>query len=281
MHDDGRVISSTTRPIAAVAPDGSGVLARDTDRSAADTEDLAVSVMWPPNALLLAALLLSPVSRWPWYVLAILPVHVFTQAVARYSTPDVGRLVRHERRRGGHRRVSPPAAAVAARAVSDLCRRPSVPRGRCHRSHRADVILDAAVVVGTGMGQGYWDLWCHRFASNSLAMLTLVPPSWRSARRPSRAFDSCGEVRYVEAGLLALAALFVDQSDVREAPDAQASIPELTYTVLPLMFWAAVRFGPTGVSLLQLFSTCSHPVDGAEQHSRCLSTTSCRCRCFC
>ena len=33
------------------------------------------------------------------------------------------------------------------------------------------------------------------------------------------------------------------------------SIPELTYTVLPLMFWAAVRFGPTGVSILQLVST--------------------------
>ena len=39
------------------------------------------------------------------------------------------------------------------------------------------------------------------------------------------------------------------------ARSGPANIPGLTYTVLPLMFWAAVRFGPIGVSLLQLVST--------------------------
>src|SRR4030095_3880443 len=41
--------------------------------------ELAVSLMWPPNAILLAALLLSPERHWLWYVAAILPIHLTTQ----------------------------------------------------------------------------------------------------------------------------------------------------------------------------------------------------------
>ena len=41
--------------------------------------DAAVSTLWPPNAILLAALLLSPSSLW-WLVLAsAFPVHVIVQ----------------------------------------------------------------------------------------------------------------------------------------------------------------------------------------------------------
>src|SRR5262249_11748171 len=36
----------------------------------------AVSLMWPPNAILLAALLLSPVRYWQTILLAVLPAHL-------------------------------------------------------------------------------------------------------------------------------------------------------------------------------------------------------------
>jgi len=68
-------------------------------------------------------------------------------------------------------------------------------------------------------------------------------------------FRTVRRARYLEAGLLALAAVFAIDLMFARHQDAQSSIPELTYTVLPLMFWAAVRFGPTGVSMLQLVST--------------------------
>src|SRR6187401_1099429 len=35
-----------------------------------------ISVYWPPNAILLAALLATPRRRWPVYLLAVLPAHV-------------------------------------------------------------------------------------------------------------------------------------------------------------------------------------------------------------
>jgi integral membrane sensor domain MASE1 len=115
--------------------------------------------------------------------------------------------------------------------------------------------LDAAVVVATGMSGGYWDLWCHRFASNALATLTLVPPIVTLGSSTVTHFRTMRRARYLEAGLLALAAVFAIDLMFARHQDAQSSIPELTYTVLPLMFWAAVRFGPTGVSMLQLVST--------------------------
>src|SRR4051794_9113854 len=39
----------------------------------------AISLLWPPNAILLAALLLTAPRRWPILLLAVLPVHMFVQ----------------------------------------------------------------------------------------------------------------------------------------------------------------------------------------------------------
>ena len=257
MHDDGRAISSTTRPIAAVLLTAAGYWLATEIGSLLTPPDLALSVMWPTNALLLASLLLSPISRWPWYVLAILPVHMFTQAwqgiplltsagwfVTNVSEAVIGAFLL-QRLRSPRELFQTFAGVLLFLAVA-------VTGATALMS-----FFDAAVVVGTGMGQGYWDLWCHRFASNSLAMLTLVPAIVAIGSSTVTRFRFVPPVRYVEAGLLALAALFVINLMFARHSNAQASIPELTYTVLPLMFWAAVRFGPTGVSLLQLFSTAA------------------------
>jgi integral membrane sensor domain MASE1 len=39
-----------------------------------------IAIMWPPNAVLLVALLLSPRWQWPWLLLIAFPVHVLAQA---------------------------------------------------------------------------------------------------------------------------------------------------------------------------------------------------------
>ena len=38
-----------------------------------------LSLIWPPTAILLAALLLVPLRKWWIYLLAVIPVHVFVQ----------------------------------------------------------------------------------------------------------------------------------------------------------------------------------------------------------
>ena len=257
MHQHGRVVSLSTRPAAAALLAAAAYWLGTQAGLWLTPENLAVSVMWPPNALLLALLLLAPVRQWPWYVLAVLPVHVFTQLW--HGIPlltSAGWLITNisEAVLGAYilQRLRSPRElfqtfvglllflAIAVSAVTALTS-----------------FFDAAVVVGTGMGHGYWDLWCHRFASNSLATLTLVPPIVSLGSVSMTRFRFVRPVRYVEAGLLALAALFVVNLLFARHATAQASIPELTYTILPLMFWAAVRFGPLGVSILQLFSTAA------------------------
>src|SRR5688572_9726672 len=42
----------------------------------------AVSLLWPPNAIVLAALLLWPARFWAWPLLAVLPVHLIAQLAA-------------------------------------------------------------------------------------------------------------------------------------------------------------------------------------------------------
>jgi hypothetical protein len=39
-----------------------------------------ISIVWPPNAVLLVALLLSPRWQWPWLLLIPFPVHLLVQA---------------------------------------------------------------------------------------------------------------------------------------------------------------------------------------------------------
>jgi integral membrane sensor domain MASE1 len=35
----------------------------------------SISIIWPPNTILLVALLLSPRRQWPWLLLMAFPVH--------------------------------------------------------------------------------------------------------------------------------------------------------------------------------------------------------------
>jgi C4-dicarboxylate-specific signal transduction histidine kinase len=257
MDHHGRVVSFAARPTAAALLTAAGYWVATHIGLMLTPEGLALSLMWPPNALLLGALLLTPMRQWAWIVLAVLPVHLLTQFwhgipllssagwfVTNVSEALLGAFLLQRLR--SPRDLFQTFGGVLlflAVAVSGVTALTS--------------FLDAAVVVGTGMGQGYWDLWCHRFASNSLATLTLVPPIVTIGASSVTRFRFVRRVRYVEAGLLALAALFVINLMFARHPSAQASIPELTYTILPLMFWAAVRFGPTGVSILQLFSTAA------------------------
>lgn len=257
MLYEGRVVPFATRPVVAALLTAVAYWLGTHIGLLLTPSDLAVSLMWPPNALLMASLLLAPMRHWPWYVVAVLPVHLLTQlwhgiplltSIGWFATNTCeavlgAYLLRRLRSRRELFQTFGGVLIFLAVGVAGTTALTS--------------FLDAAVVVGTGMGNGYWDLWCHRFASNSLSMLTLVPPIVTIASSSVRRFRVVRRVRYLEAALLVLAALFVVNLMFARHQTAQASIPELTYTVLPLMFWAAVRFGPTGVSLLQLVSTAA------------------------
>src|SRR4029453_2527094 len=97
-------------------------------------------------------------------------------------------------------------------------------------------------------GEGYWDLWVSRLLSNMLAQLTIVPlvvvcgeqgrGCWRNRSRGS----------WLETVLLAVAVVAVSVVVFRSETLASANLPALIYLPLPLLLWAAMRFGTGGLS---------------------------------
>jgi two-component system sensor kinase FixL len=217
---------------------------------------LAVSVLWPPNAILFGALLLAPRSHWHWYLLAVLPVHLGTELlhgiplltsagwfVTNTGEAVLGAFLLRQLRESPRELFETFMGVLLFLGVGVV------------GTVGAISFLDAAVVVLTGAGQGYWEVVQHRFASNALATLTFVPPIVMLGSSSFATLRAVPRRRYLEGGLLAIGTPYAVNFVFARHGQTQRSIEELTYTVLPLMFWAAVRFGPVGVGILQLFST--------------------------
>jgi PAS domain S-box-containing protein len=222
--------------------------------------DRPISTLWPPNALLFAALLLTPVRTWPMLLAVVLPAHLFVQlrsgipplTAAGWYVTNVGEAllgaVCLRRFSVGHR--------MAAHTLFESFR--GVIFFVLLGVVLAPVVtsfLDITVVIGTGWGAHFWRLWLDRCLSNMLANLTLIPPivviasKWRSIRTGARG--------YVEASMI-LAAVVLIVGIVFGAEGANYSVVQLIYLLLPVLLWAAVRLGSAGVSvsllLVALFS---------------------------
>jgi signal transduction histidine kinase/integral membrane sensor domain MASE1 len=210
------------------------------------------SVLWPPNAILTATLLLAPARRWWIYLLAAFPAHLMAQlgvarplslVLALFATNCSEALL----------------AAVCVRRFSDEPVRFDTLRrvgvfigGAALVAPFVSSFLDAAMVSRIEQ-EAYWLVWRHRFFSNVLTELTLVPAivtvstlrlGWRGSSPPRGS---------IEAALLALATVAIAVVVMSEPVRDESVIPGAPYTLLvlflPLILWTAVRFGPQGVSL--------------------------------
>jgi two-component system, LuxR family, sensor kinase FixL len=208
-----------------------------------------VSILWPPNAILFAVLLLTPPRTWWFLFLAAFPAHWATQFQSNVPIPMMlcwfvsnsfeallGASLSRYLVRGPFRFDSLRALGVFMACGVFLA--PFV-----------SSFLDAGFVALNGWGQsGYWDVWRTRFFSNAMAALTLgtVIVSWTTTRIDS--IWKATEARRVEAILL-IAGVFAVGFSVFVLPDAgPGRRPILLYAPLPFLLWAAVRFGFTGLS---------------------------------
>ena len=218
---------------------------------------LAFSVMWPPNAMLLAAFLITPRSWWLLYLLAILPVHFATQL--SHGIP-----------------LSTSAGWFCTNSGEALLGAVCLQRLRAPRElfqTFAGVLIfitvgviavtgvmsfvDAAVVTLTGFGQDFWIGTRQRFLSNSLATLTLVPAIVLISTSRFTDVRTLRRSRVLEGIVLAVASLvIVNLLSAWYGHTLQGTLG-LAYSLLPLLLWAAIRFGTLGVSLLQLISTAA------------------------
>jgi formate hydrogenlyase transcriptional activator len=211
--------------------------------------DNAVSGLWPPNAILLACLLLTPTRTW-WVMLAgVLPAHLAVQL--QTGVPLLMVLCWF---------ISNSAEAlIGAFCVRYFIRGPL----KFDSFHHAGIFttfavifspfvtsfLDAGFVVLNQWRQDdFWEIWQMRFFANVLAALTLVPAIVLWIRNGVASLRTASLIQSTEAFALVaglLSGVFIVFTWQSAGPNA---LPALAYMPLPFLLWAAVRFGPLGSS---------------------------------
>src|SRR5437588_3397814 len=205
------------------------------------------SVLWPPNSILLAALLLTPVRVWWVILLAAFPAHLAAQLQS--NVPPAMILCWF---------ISNSCEAlIGAGCIRYLIDRPV----RFDRLGNVGIFIffaaflapflssfvDAAfVAINHFGGDSYWQVWRIRFTSNILAALTLAPLIVTWVADGIAWLWKIRQARFVEAALLLVGLLSVNTIVFYTlGPTADSA---LLYLPLPFLIWAAVRFGSRGAS---------------------------------
>ncbi|HTN70948.1 MAG TPA: sigma 54-interacting transcriptional regulator [Methylomirabilota bacterium] len=207
--------------------------------------DSHLSLIWPPTAILLAALLLTPTRVWWIYLVALLPVHIFAQL--QDGVPPWGVL---SQLAGNFSQ-----ALLAATSVRYFGKGP--PRFNTFRGVMiftscagllAPVVvssLAAYLYVLSGWEHDYWYVWRARVLSNVLSTLVIVPPIILLAERGIAQIRNVNPRGFVEAAFIATGLVLIGIADLWTS----TPIAFLLYAPLPLLLWTAVRFGMDGLCL--------------------------------
>jgi len=205
------------------------------------------SPLWFPDSVLLCALLISPKSTWWMYILAPIPIRFF------FAVP-----------------AGTPIWFLIAVFLNDSCkgllaasllRRRSADGPWFHSVRGFTTYLLVAVALAPALsgaagaltrmalGGNFWPAWRQWFLGDALANLSLTPAlcclflDLRSVIRAPKAQRI--EVLLVALGLVAGAFIAFKYGL------ADLSYPLwILYLPVPFVFWAAIRFGPLGTSVV-------------------------------
>ena len=206
-----------------------------------------LSTLWPASGFLLAVLLLAPVAEWPWFGAAVIASELLAGAAF-------------------HRRASLAlafaAADLAEAAVAAwLVRRIAGARAFARRPSRDLMLLIAlGAVVGPALGAAIGTAaaqalhprpdpvaaWLEWLSGDALGVLVVTPAllAWAPGVAPRRPWT---RRRAGEVVLLALASVGAALVLFGGTPRVRV---EYGYLLLPLLGWAAFRFGLRGTALL-------------------------------
>ena len=211
----------------------------------------AISTFWPPNAILLAAFLLTPPRIWWVLLLAVMPAHLSIQL--RTGIPLLSSLGWFVGNTG--------EALLGAACIRYFKKEKPL-----FESVQGIVVfvafgvllatlvtsfVDAASTFLTGLGDNYWTLWTARLTSNMISNLVIVPTIVILGVKGLSWFRRVNPARYFEAGVLAVGIVTVSLL-VFSAENGAGSMLALIFAPLPLLLWAALRFEAGGLSASML-----------------------------
>jgi PAS domain S-box-containing protein len=209
-------------------------------------------LFWPPNVILLAALLITPV-RWWWSCsLTAFAAHLLAHAqlglapaVMALPVQFAGNLLQAVLAAFTLRRLSnPPWRVDTLRSMIAVIVVAGV---------AAPALVSALVIyvyVWAGWMQDYASAWSVRFLANAVSTITLAPLLFPIAGQGMRGLRHVPPRRATEF-VTVLAGLLLVGTLISRSATSATQLP-LLYAPLPLLLWAAVRFGSSGLSIALL-----------------------------
>ena len=218
--------------------------------------DSRVSLFFPPQAVLLCILLLVPTRHWWAYVLAAAGAHFLATRQADWPplyalTAEAFDAVKCVLAAVGIRSlIKSPLKAITLRdaVLFVLIAVVLVPFGTA--------FWGASFTVSYGFGTHYWIEWRNLGISNAVTAVVLVPVFLLGAqqlfvRRPR----ALSPRRVLEAALVGACTVALGIFVFDRTAAGPNTSPALLYTPIPLLIWAALRFGLGGISLSMLVVT--------------------------
>ncbi|HET7609339.1 MAG TPA: MASE1 domain-containing protein [Gammaproteobacteria bacterium] len=216
--------------------------------------DSKVSLFFPPHAILVSILLLAPTRHWWAYLLAAVCSHFV--ATQQTQWPPLYALQAEA--------YDAVTIALTAGAIRVLNKSP------LHLLSLRDAVVfvviavtlipagtavwGAAFTVAYGYGTELWIEWRNLTISNAVTTIVLVPAILIAVQQFKSGFKA-DRGRIVEAALLALGILAVGWLAFGGSPAGPDTSPALLYAPIPLLIWAALRFGLGGMSASMLLIT--------------------------
>jgi len=214
-----------------------------------------VSLLFPPHAVLVVILLLVPVRHWWAYTLATVIAHFIATQQAHWPVLyalhcEAFDAVQNVLVAAGIRLfIKSPLKRLMLRdaLVFVLIAVIIVPFGTA--------FWGAAFTISNGFGTNYWVEWRNLGISNGVTAVVLVPALLLVANRLSGRGGRVTPTRMVEGSLLGLGIVVVGTYVFANLPSGPETSPALLYAPIPLLIWAALRFGLSGISAAMLVVT--------------------------
>ncbi|MEX0607561.1 MAG: MASE1 domain-containing protein, partial [Halofilum sp. (in: g-proteobacteria)] len=210
-----------------------------------------IAVLWPPNAVLLAALLLCPPRQWPWLALAALAAELVADIPAFPVSAAIGFGL-----------INVLEATLAASLIRHLCGE----RFGFNRLYEGRVFLLAGPLLASALAavfgaaiyvllgradSGYFAAWRIWWFGDALGLLVLTPLLVTAVRWIEQArWMRLEWTRVLEFAALVLVVLIMGVlAFIQNDPDA-LQFDFAPILLLPVGLWAALRFEVLGASVI-------------------------------
>jgi diguanylate cyclase (GGDEF)-like protein/PAS domain S-box-containing protein len=202
-----------------------------------------IATFWPSNAIVLATLLLTERRYWWLFILAILPAISFPSLAANYSITRVVIFCI----------ANCTEILMAALILKTVFMRINFD---LLRDMMAFIIIAAlitpfisALTAATSTffepDKQFWTVWRIWFLADALGLLTLTPVIMITITSGRSIFNNIKSTQFFEAITLLLSIVIV--SNLSLGSSTSYLYPALLYAPIPILLWAALRFGPFGL----------------------------------